>query len=149
MSLSYAEPEAQMVPLLCFRDSAALGICTVFHNMRTTMVLTGFSDLSVTFLSGLSLLLLHQAVSLSTDGSALVDSVLGHKLLRSLIQIKVGHLGRGKVLPVSGSVCPHLPLGRISVLWSGGLIGLLLFTGCPAWGLPVQQKLGVAGGGNF
>ena len=73
------------------------------------MVLTGFSDLSVTFLAGLSLLLLHQAVSLSTDGSALVDSVLGHKLLRSLIQIKVGHLGRGRVFQSLAAFAPTSP----------------------------------------
>lgn len=57
-------PEALTVPLFCSPEGAALGIYTVFHYMRTTMVLTGFSDLPVTVLAGLFLLLPHQAVSL-------------------------------------------------------------------------------------
>lgn len=75
---------------------------------------------------------------------------LGHKVLSSLIQIKLGTLAGVKycwflVVLVSAF------LGRMSVLWSRSweLIGNGLFTGCPTQILPSKQKLKVGGGGNW
>lgn len=75
--------------------------------------------------------------------------LLGHKLLYSLIQIKLGTLAGAKYcwfLIVLVSILSW----EETVLWSRSWeVGNGLFTGCPTKILPMEQKLEVGGGGDW